>query len=142
MSNKPSTQSLSGTESQLPLDGAQDLPMIAEFLSDAYWGKGIPIQIVQKPLEDALCFTVLKKEQQIGFARVTTDYVSFACLGDIFILPEYRGLALEKRLIECIRAHPRLQGLRRWLVATRDTKGLYAQYGFEPLSQGDVMSER
>ena len=119
-----------------------DLAVITEFLASSYWAKGIPAATVAKSLEGSLCFAVLDGERQIGFARVITDRATIAYLGDVFILPGYRGRGLSKWLMECVLSHPDLQGLRRWVLATRDAHGLYKQFGFTPLKRPEVFMER
>lgn len=112
-----------------------DVPAIHRFLANtSYWAQGIPLAVVQKSIENSLCFGIYYQEQQVGFARIITDYATFAWLGDVFILEEHRGKGLSKWLMECITGHPELQRLRTWLLATRDAHGLYAQFGFKPLS--------
>jgi GNAT superfamily N-acetyltransferase len=108
--------------------------MVHEFLTNSYWAKGIPIATVCRSIENSTCFSVYFSSQQIGFARVISDRATFAYLADVFILPAYRGRGLSKWLMECILAHPDLQGLRRWVLATRDAHGLYASYGFTPVN--------
>src|SRR5258708_15537156 len=112
-----------------------DLDVIHEFLTHCYWAERIPRQVVARSIENSLCFGVFDGVKQIGFARVITDYSTYAYLGDVFILEPYRGLGLAKFLMECIVEHPQLQGLRRWTLATRDAHGLYAQFGFKPLGR-------
>ncbi len=107
-----------------------NLAMIHGFLSTIYWAQDIPLEIVQRSIEHSLAFGVYAGAQQVGFARVITDYATFAYLGDVFILEEYRGRGLSKWLMEVIADHPDLQGLRRWILLTRDAHGLYAQTGF------------
>jgi GNAT superfamily N-acetyltransferase len=119
-----------------------DHGVIAGFLVSTYWAKGIPAATVKKSLENSLCFAVLDGERQIGLARVITDRATIAYLADVFILPEYRGRGLAKWLMECVDSHPDLQGLRRWILATRDAHGLYKQLGFTPLKRPDVFMER
>ena len=119
-----------------------DLAVIAGFLASSYWARGIPADIVDKSLENSLCFAVLDGERQIGFARVISDRATIALLNDVFILPEYRGRGLAKWLMECVVSHPDLQGLRRWVLATRDAHGLYKQFGFAPLKRPEVFMER
>ena len=119
-----------------------DLALITEFLASSYWAKGIPAATVAKSLEGSLCFAVLDGEAQIGFARVITDRATIAYLGDVFILPGYRRRGLSKWLMECVLSHPDLQGLRRWVLATRDAHGLYKQFGFTPLKRPEVFMER
>jgi GNAT superfamily N-acetyltransferase len=119
-----------------------DRTVIAEFLASSYWAKGIPASTVAKSLENSLCFGLLDGTRQIGFARVISDYATIAYLGDVFVLREYRGAGLAKWLMQCVVSHPQLQGLRRWLLATRDAHGLYRQFGFTPLKSPEVFMER
>jgi len=111
-----------------------DLVLIHSFLTESYWAKGIGIEVVKKSIENSLCFGVYQQGQQVGFARVITDYATFAYLADVFILPNKRGKGLSKSLMEAIKAHPQLQGLRRWMLATSDAHGLYKKYGFESVT--------
>lgn len=119
----------------------QDLQVITEFLAASYWAKGIPRATVAKSLEHSLCFALLDGVRQVGFARVISDHAAIAYIGDVFVLPEYRGKGLGKWLIECVLAHPELQGLRRWLLGTRDAHGLYRQFGFTPLQSPELLME-
>lgn len=107
-----------------------NIGLIHDFLSNAsYWARGRPLLVIQKSIEHSLCFGVYAGAQQVGFARVVTDYATFAWLCDVFILESHRGLGLGKWLVECIVAHPELLGLRSLLLATRDAHGLYLRYG-------------
>lgn len=109
-----------------------------QFLSgESYWAPNIPREVVERSIEGALCFVVLHGDEQVGFARVITDGATFAYLADVFIDPAHRGKGLSKRLMQVIMDHPSLQGLRRFLLATRDAHRLYAQYGFTPLTAPD-----
>jgi GNAT superfamily N-acetyltransferase len=121
-----------------------DEDLIYRFLhEEAYWSKGIPRGTVRKSLDHSLCFgmysgnPVMEQAQQVGFARVISDFATFAYLGDVFVIQEYRGRGLSKWLVGTILDHPDLQGLRRFLLATYDAHGLYRQFGFEPLEQPD-----
>jgi GNAT superfamily N-acetyltransferase len=108
-----------------------DLGMIHSFLSgSSYWAAGIPFDIVRRSIENSLAFGIYTGSNQVGFARVITDYATFAYLGDVFVLEEHRGKGLTKWLMEVILDSPVLQGLRLWLLATRDAHGLYRQFGF------------
>lgn len=108
-----------------------DFEAIYSFISDSYWAKGIPRQLLQKAIDNALCFAVIKDGNTlVGFARVITDKATFAYLADVFIAPEEQGLGLSKLLMKNICEHPDLQGLRRFMLATRDAHGLYKQFGF------------
>lgn len=115
--------------------GRMDAAVIHGFLARSYWARDIPLAIVKKAIEHSLCFGVFEGNSQVGFARVITDYATFAYLGDVFVLEEYRGRGLSKWLMERIMAHPDLQGLRRWNLATRDAHSLYARHGFAALAQ-------
>lgn len=111
-----------------------DLDAICDFLSRAYWAEKRPREVIEKSIRFSLNFGVCDGDRQVGFARVITDYATFAYLCDVFIHEEYRGHALGKWLMESILAHPNLQGLRRWSLSTRDAHGLYRQFGFAELS--------
>src|SRR4029453_12923626 len=110
-----------------------DRAAIHGFLQDSYWAKGIPQQVVDKSIHNSLCFGLYEGEHQVGFARVITDFATFAYLADVFVLPSPRGRGLAAWLMEIIRAHPELQGLRRWVLATRDAHSLYKKSGFRGL---------
>jgi len=112
-----------------------DLDAIHEFLTNCYWAKGIPRAIVARSIENSLCFGAYAEGKQVGFARVISDYATYAYIGDVFVLESFRGRGLGKWLMECIMQHPRLQGLRRWSLVTRDGHGLYSRFGFEPLKK-------
>ncbi len=110
--------------------------MIHHFIStQSYWAKNIPKETILKSIENSLCFGVFIEHTQIGFARVITDKATFAYLADVFILDEYRGKGLSKWLMEFIHNHPDLQGLRRWLLATKDAHSLYEQFGWKKLTE-------
>jgi len=119
-----------------------DLQTIYNFLNSVYWAKNISLAIVKKSIENSLCFGVYNHENElVGFARVVSDYATFAWLADVFILEKYRARGLAKWLIECIINHPELQGLRRWMLATRNAHGLYAKYEFKPLLKVETFME-
>jgi len=118
-----------------------DVEAIHAFLSTTYWSPGIPRQLVQRAIDNSLCFGVLLEGRQVAFARLVTDRASFAYLADVYVLEEHRGRGLSRRMLEAIKAHPELQGLRRMLLATRDAHGLYAKFGFKPLAAPDRMME-
>jgi GNAT superfamily N-acetyltransferase len=119
-----------------------DVDAIHAFLTRAYWCEGIPREIVERALRQSLCFGLFDATAQIGLARVVTDYAVFAYLCDVYVLESHRGRGLGKWLIECVMAHPQLQGLRRFNLATRDAHSLYAQFGFQPLRQPEAHMER
>jgi len=107
---------------------------IHEFLSTSYWAPGIPREVVDRSIEGSLCFGVYDGEAQVGFARVITDGATFAYVADVFVLESHRGQGLGVWLMETIRAHPDLQGLRRWSLVTRDAHALYRRVGFADVS--------
>lgn len=119
-----------------------DRAVIAEFLASSYWAKGIPRATVERSLARSLCFALLDGDRQVGFARVISDYTTVAFLNDVFVLPAYRGRGLSKWLMECVTSHSELQGLRRWVLATRDAHGLYGKFGFTPLKRPEIFMER
>jgi GNAT superfamily N-acetyltransferase len=119
-----------------------DIDAIHGFLTNCYWAKGIPRETVVRSIENALCFGMFHGDQQAGFARVISDYATYAYIGDVFVLEAYRGRGLAKWLMECMVSHPSLQGLRRWTLATRDAHSLYAKFGFTPLGAPDRWMER
>ena len=112
-----------------------DVELVHRFLSHSYWAESIPLEIVQKSIDQSLCFGMYRNDKLIGFARVISDFATFAYLADVFILPGERGQGLSKWLIGTIMDHPQLQGLRRFTLATKDAHGLYAQFGFTPFDK-------
>ena len=120
-----------------------DIPMIYRFLSEqSTWAVGISRPTVERSLENALCFGGFLDGRQIAFARVVTDYATFANLMDVFVLPEYRAQGYGKQLIGAVLEHPSLQKLRRFTLATKDSHGLYERFGFTPLLQPESLMER
>jgi GNAT superfamily N-acetyltransferase len=109
-----------------------DLALIHRFLStEAYWSRGIPLHTVRCAIEGSLCFGgFIEGAGQVAFARAITDGATFAYLADVFVLPEFRGCGYSKQLMSAVMAHPQLQGLRRFLLATSDAHALYAQFDF------------
>lgn len=118
-----------------------DLDVIHGFLTASYWAKGIPRDTVARSIENSLCFGVYANGKQIAFSRVVSDFATYAYLGDVFVIDEYRGKGVGKWMMECIRQHPQLHGLRRWTLLTRDAHGLYQQFGFTPLAKPDRYME-
>ncbi len=129
-------------EFEISTDRARlDLGIVHGFLTNSYWARGIPLETVQRSIENSLCFGIYQSDRQIGFARVITDCATFAYLADVFVVPAYRGRGLSKWLMECIVQHPELQGLRRWMLATQDAHGLYRHYGFTELKSPERWME-
>lgn len=119
-----------------------DLDAITDMLSRSYWAAGRTREVVARSVEHSLVFGIYDGEKQIGLARIVSDYTTFAWLCDVFIHEDYRGRGIGKWLMETILSHPELQGLRRFMLATRDAHGLYAQYGFKPLTRPDRWMEK
>lgn len=110
-----------------------DLNFIHRMLTQhSYWAKDIPFEIVRRPVENSLCFGVYDGATQVGFARMVTDRATMGYLCDVIIASSHRGKGLSRLLMECIRSHPDLQTLRRWVLVTADAHGLYERFGFRP----------
>ena len=120
-----------------------DVDVIHKFLSEeSYWANRRTREQTRRAIENSICFGLYDGDAQIGFARVVSDFSTFAYLGDVFVLKEYRGRGLSKMLMEAVVSHPDLQGLRRWLLATKDAHGLYEQFDFAPLRFPERWMER
>lgn len=120
-----------------------DLPLIHRFLTESSgWAKGISLPLVQRSVQNSLCFGGFIGQNQVAFARVISDYATFANLVDVFVLPELRGKGYGKAIMAAVVEHPELQGLRRFTLATADAHGLYAQFGFTQLAKPHTFMER
>jgi GNAT superfamily N-acetyltransferase len=119
-----------------------DLALIHGFLSTgSTWAQGIPLSTVRRAIEHSLCFGGYVNGHQVAFARVISDYATFANLVDVFVLPDHRGKAYGKQVVDAVMAHPDLQGLRRFTLATFDAHELYARHGFTTPSRPDTLME-
>lgn len=118
------------------------IEVIYQFLTETYWAKGRTLQEVKTSIEHCLCFGVYIEGKQIGFARIATDYVVFAYLMDVFILPDYRGNGYSKELMKTINKSPELQNCKIWMLKTADAHNLYKQFGFTELKQPEKLMER
>jgi GNAT superfamily N-acetyltransferase len=107
---------------------------IHDFLKSSYWAPGISREVVDRSIDGAMCFGLYDGDAQVGFARVISDQATFAYIADVFVLDSHRGRGLGVWLMEAIRAHPELQGLRRWILMTRDAHGLYEKFGFRRMA--------
>jgi GNAT superfamily N-acetyltransferase len=119
-----------------------DKPAVHAFLASCYWCQGIPRETVERALANSLCFGLFDGAAQVGLARVVTDYATFAYLCDVYVLESHRGRGLGKWLIECVMAHPQLQGLRRFNLVTKDAHQLYVPFGFTPLAAPERHMEK
>lgn len=131
------------SEIQITKDKSKiQIDYVHNFLSKkSYWAKNIPLDIVKKSIENSLCYTVLKEENQVGFARVITDQASFCYLCDVFIDEKERGKGYSKLLMQFIMNDEVLHGLRRYMLATLDAHGLYKMFGFKSLSMPERIME-
>ena len=119
------------------------IDVIQSFLAnDSYWAQTRTLEQTKTAIENSTCFGVYHGKRQVGFARVVSDFATFAYLGDVFIIEEFRGRGLSKWLMETIISHPSLQGLRRWVLATRDAHALYEKFGFHELAFPERWMER
>jgi len=118
--------------------------IIADFLqNESYWANKRSIDTIEKSIANSLCFGVYTyHEQQIGFARVVSDFAVFAWIMDLFILKEHRKKGLGKLLMEEIINHPNLQNLQRWGLGTNDAHGLYQKFGFRIIAKPELMMEK
>lgn len=118
-----------------------DRQAVHQFLARSYWSPDLPRDFVDRALQHSLCFSILREDQQVGFARVVTDYATFAYLCDVYVLEAHRGQGLSKQLLRLVMEHPGLQHLRRFLLATRDAYQLYRQFGFQQLESPETYME-
>jgi GNAT superfamily N-acetyltransferase len=118
-----------------------DLDAIHAYLTASYWAEGISRALVERSLAGSIAFGLYDQSRQIGLARVVTDRATFAYLCDVYVLEAYRGQQLGVWLMECVMAHPDLQGLRRFMLATRDAHALYAKFGFTPPTRPELLME-
>lgn len=118
-----------------------DRDVVHAFLSASYWAAGITRDVVERSIRHSLCFGIYHGDIQVAFGRMITDHATFAYLADVFVVETHRGRGLSKWMMECILAHPSLQGLRRMVLATRDAHGLYAKFGFTPPRRPAVWME-
>lgn len=121
---------------------AVDVETVHAVLAQSYWAKGIPLDVVRRSVAHSLPFSLLRAGELVGFARVVTDYTTFAYVCDVFVLPEHRGRGLATWMMGCVVAHPELRGLRRWCLVTRSAANVYARVGFVPTPTPDGWMER
>lgn len=129
---------------RISTDAAElDLPLIHRFIAGhSTWARGIPFGTLERAIRHSLCFGGYLGASQVAFARVISDYATFANLVDVFVLPEHRGAGHARALMQAVLAHPDLQGLRRFTLATSDAHGLYAHFGFAPPANPQSYMER
>ncbi len=144
MNSKHTTESWQRGDYSISTDRSRlNIELIHDYLSHtAYWATGRSREVVATSIENSLPFGIYKGTEQVGFARIVTDYATFAWVADVFVLPEHRGRGLSKWLMEVIIAHPRLQGFRRWVLSTKDAHSLYERFGFRKLHRPERWMER
>ena len=118
-----------------------DVDAVADYLSRSYWAAGRSREQIERSLAHSICFGLYHDGRQVGFARVISDHATFAYRCEVYVLEAHRGNGLGKWLVDVVLAHPELQGLRRWMLATRDAHELYRQFGFAELSNPDIWME-
>lgn len=120
-----------------------DVPLIYRFLSEqSSWAVGISRNVVDRAIENSLCFGGYVDGRQVAFVRVVTDFATFGNLVDLFVIPEFRGRGYSVELMQAVMAHPSLKGLRRFMLATGDGHGLYEKFGFTALQRPETLMER
>ena len=122
--------------------GRLQIPVVHGYLSTSYWSAGIPREVVERSIRHSLCYGIYHGESQVGFARVITDYATYGYLADVFVLEAHRGRGLARWLLECIMETPEVQGLRRWMLVTRDAHRLYQSAGFHRAAQPERVMEK
>ena len=119
-----------------------DFEAVHACLTRSYWSPGVSRALVERAAANSMCFGIVhERDGQVGYAHVVSNKTTFAYLADVFVLETHRGKGLSKQLVQAIQAHPDLQGLRRFLLATRDAHGLYAQFGFTPIAAPERLME-
>ncbi len=120
-----------------------DTKFVHAFLvEESYWARERTLEQTKTAIENSICFGVYDRERMIAFGRVVSDKATFAYIGDVFVVEEYRGRGVGKLLMQSMIEHPELQGLRRWVLATRDAHGLYEQFEFAPLRHPERWMEK
>jgi GNAT superfamily N-acetyltransferase len=118
-----------------------DLNVIHAFIRESYWSPGIPREVVERAIRGSLCFGAHDGGRLVGFARVVSDRATFAWVCDVFVVESHRQRGIADALMSSVMAHPELQGLRRWSLATRDAHPLYRRHGFQPVDDPSRMME-
>ncbi|MGA7721379.1 MAG: GNAT family N-acetyltransferase [Ignavibacteriaceae bacterium] len=118
-----------------------NVDVVYEFLTNSYWAAGRSREAVEKTIKSSICFGIYNGNDQAGYARVLTDYITIAYIADVFVLEKFRGIGLGKKLIGSILSYPGLDGVKKWMLATNDAHGLYSQFGFKSLSRPEKYME-
>src|SRR5215470_103609 len=120
------------------------IDVIHRVLRESYWSPGVRRDIVERAIQGSLVVGAFDatSNEQVGFARVVTDYATFGWLCDVFVVESHRGKGISRRMLKALLDHERLQTLRRWCLATRDAHGLYKHFGFERIDENRWMEMR
>ena len=118
------------------------LDAVHAFLANSYWATNIPREVVERAIRGSICVGAFDGEAQIGFARVVSDAATFAYLADVYVLDAHRGRGVAHAMVEHLQALPELQGLRRWMLATRDAHGLYESLGWSRITDPSRLMQR
>ena len=118
-----------------------NVDVVYEFLTNSYWAAGRSREAVEKTINSSICFGIYNGNDQAGYARVLTDFITIAYIADVFVLEKFRGIGLGKKLIGSILSYPGLEGVKKWMLATNDAHGLYSQFGFKSLSRPEKYME-
>lgn len=120
-----------------------DIAGIHRFLTEeSYWAAGRTLEQTRTAIENSICFAIFAGDEMAAFGRVVSDKATIAYVGDVFVKEPFRGRGLSKMLMQAMISHPELQGLRRWILATRDAHGLYEKFGFSELRFPERWMER
>jgi GNAT superfamily N-acetyltransferase len=120
-----------------------DLQAMHAYLRRSYWSEQIPYEVLERAVRGSLCIGAYAATgAQVGLSRFISDYATFCYVADVYVLEGHRGHGLSKAMMAMASGHPKLQGLRRWSLVTRDAHGLYGQFGFTSLANADRYMER
>jgi N-acetylglutamate synthase-like GNAT family acetyltransferase len=126
---------------EISVDASRLQLRVIQALMSGTYRPGISAEVVSRALANSLCLGAYKTSEQVGFLRVVNDRATFAYLADVIVNEQHRGQGIAKRMLEAMQSHPDLQGLRRFLLSTRDAHGLYARFGFAPVGAPERLME-
>ncbi len=119
-----------------------DMDYIHQQLTEkSYWANAQPRAKTERAFAGSLPFGVYHQQQQIGFARLVTDYTRFVWLCDVMIDENWRGHGLGSWLATCVRAHPELATVHRWMLSTNDAHQLYQRLGWRVVQDPQKLME-
>jgi GNAT superfamily N-acetyltransferase len=121
---------------------AIDFNAVYDFLKTTPWASGLSRDALNRAIRNSLCFSLFEENRQIGFARVITDFVTYAYLCDVYVIEARRGQGLGSWLIRCVLGHPEIAALKRVALITHDAQDFYLQLGFRFIPKLDRYMER